>query len=100
MGPWAVTVTHKKQDVPHKDADIVLLSGSGVYTVKILWRREERYKGSMDWELACRVKHTCEYWFHALCPGITATIKATLSRAGWKCPHNFMISKDKYKKGQ
>lgn len=55
MGPWAVTVTHKKQDVPHKDADIhvVLLSGSGVYTVKILWRREERYKGSMDWVLAC-----------------------------------------------
>lgn len=49
MGPWAVTITHKKQDVPHKDADIVLLSGSGVYTVKILWRREERYKGSMDW---------------------------------------------------
>lgn len=100
MGPWAVTVTHKKQDVPHKDADIVLLSSSGVYTVTILWRRKERYKGSMDWVLACRVKHTCEYWVHALSPGIKATIKATLSRTGWKCPNNFMISKDKYKKGQ
>lgn len=83
----------------YKDVDIVFFSGLGVYMVKILWRREERYKGFMDWVFVCCVKYICEYWVYVLCFGIIVIIKVIFSRIGWKCFNNFMIFKDKYKKG-